>query len=115
MPEGPLSRTPRAANDAEAAFLALGAGAALWLSAAAEAGVVRPRTKMSEAVALGALHGTTTVDWALGHAAVMGRFAERDVASIIAHRASAGPGELRRADDGHPLQPGTSAWEGFRR
>ena len=114
-PEGPLGRTPRAANDAEAAFLALGAGAALWLSAAGEAGVVRPRPKMAEAVALAALHGTATVDWALGHAAVMGRFAEGDVASIIAHHASAGPGEPRRADETHTLQPGTSAWEGFGR
>jgi len=114
-PEGPLHRTPRATNDAEAAFLGLGAGAALWLSAAGEAGVVRPRPKMAEAVALAALHGTATVDWALGHAAVMGRFAEGDVASIIAHQASAAPGAARRADEAHTLQPGTSAWEGFGR
>ena len=53
-PEGPLHRSPRATNDAEAGFLALGAGAALWLSAAGEAGVVRPRPKMAEAVALAA-------------------------------------------------------------
>lgn len=91
-PEGPLHRSPRATNDAEAAFLALGAGAALWIGAAGEAGVARPRPKMAEAVALGALHGATTVDWALGHAAVMGRFAEGDLASIIAHHASAAPG-----------------------
>jgi hypothetical protein len=115
IPEGPLHRSPRAANDAEEAFLALGAGAALWLSAAGEAGVVRPRPKMAEAVALAALHGTATVDWALGHAAVMGRFAEGDVASIIAHQACAAPGEARRADEAHTLQPGTSAWEGFGR
>jgi hypothetical protein len=55
------------------------------------------------------------VDWALGHAAVMGRFAEGDVASIIAHQASASPGAARRADEAHTLQPGTSAWEGFGR
>jgi len=114
-PEGPLHRSPRASNDAEAAFLALGAGAALWLTAAGEAGVARPRPKMAEAVALGALHGTATVDWALGHAAVMGRFAESDLASIIAHHASAGAGEPRSAGEGHTLQPGTSAWEGFGR
>ena len=115
MPEGPLHRTPKAGNDAEAAFLALGAGAALWLAAAAEAGAARPRPKMAEAVALAALHGTATVDWALGHAAVMGRFAEGDVSSIIAHQAAAGSGEARRADEAHTLQPGTSAWEGFGR
>ncbi len=114
-PEGPLHRVPRAGNDAEAAFLALGAGAALWLTVAGETGVARPRPKMAEAVALGALHGTAVVDWALGHAAVMGRFAEGDLASIIAHHASATPGEARSADEGHTLQPGTSAWEGFGR
>jgi len=114
-PEGPLHRTPRAGTDAEAAFLSLGEGAALWLTAAGEAGVARPRPKMAEAVALGALHGTATVDWALGHAAVMGRFAEGDLASIIAHHASASPGEPRSAGEAHTLQPGTSAWEGFGR
>ncbi len=114
-PEGPLHRVPRATNDAEAAFLALGAGAALWLSVAGEAGVARPRPKMAEAVALACLHGTTAVDWALGHAAVMGRFAEGDLASIITHQASAGPGEPGIAGEGHTLQPGTSAWEGFGR
>jgi hypothetical protein len=114
-PEGPLHRIPRATNDDEAAFLALGAGAALWLGAAGEAGVTRPRPKMAEAVALAALHGSPTVDWALGHAAVMGRFAEGDLASIIAHHASATPGEAQRATEDHTLQPGTSTWEGFGR
>lgn len=95
--------------------MALGAGAALWLTAAGEAGVARPRPKMAEAVALACLHGSPTVDWALGHAAVMGRFGEGDLASIIAHHASAAPGEPRSAGDGHTLQPGTSAWEGFGR
>ncbi len=114
-PEGPLHRSPRATSDAEDAFLRLGAGAALWLIAAGEAGVTRPRPKMAAAVALAALHGSATVDWALGHAAVMGRFAEGDVASIIVHHASAGPGEAKRATEIHTLQPGTSAWEGFGR
>ncbi len=35
----------------------------LWLSAAGEVGVARPRPKMAEAVSWAALHGTTTVDW----------------------------------------------------
>jgi len=112
-PEGPLNRTPRASNGAEAAFLSLGAGAALWLTEAAAAGVTRPKPKMAEAVALAALHGTAAVDWALGHAALTGRFAEGDLAAIIAHQASANPGEARRASEDHTLQPGTSAWEGF--
>jgi hypothetical protein len=114
-PEGPLNRTPRAGTDAEAAFLAIGSGAALWLSEAGATGVCRPRAKMAEAVALAALHGTATADWALGHAAVMGRFDDGDLASIIAHQAAAGPGQPRRASEDHTLQPGTSAWEGFGR
>ncbi len=77
--------------------------------------MARPRPKMAEAVALACLHGTTAVDWALGHAAVMGRFGEGDLASIIAHQASAAPGEPRIPGEGHTLQPGTSAWEGFGR
>jgi hypothetical protein len=112
-PEGPLDRTPRPSDGAEAAFLALGAGAALWLTEAAATGVARPKPKMAEAVALATLHGTTTVDWALGHAAVTGRFGDGDLAAIIAHQASATPGEARRASEEHTLQPGTSAWEGF--
>lgn len=114
-PEGPLNRTPRPSNAAEEAFCAIGPGAALWLTEAGAAGVCRPRPKMAEAVALAALHGTAAVDRALGEAAVMGRFDEGDLASIIAHHASAGAGELRRASEDHTLQPGTSAWEGFGR
>lgn len=114
-PEGPLNRTPRARSAAEAAFLAIGAGASLWLTEAGAAGVARPRPKMADAVALAALHGTEAVDWALGHAAVMGRFAESDLAAIIAHHAAAGPGDVLRAGEDHTLQPGTSAWEGFGR
>ncbi len=87
----------------------------MWLSAAGETGVARPRPKMAEAVALAALHGTATVDWALGHAAVMGRFAEGDVASIIAFHAAAAPGDALQAGPDHTLQPGASAWEGFGR
>lgn len=113
VPEGPLNRTPRPGSPAEEAFLAIGSGAGLWLTEAGAAGVCRPRPKMADAVALAALHGTAAVDWALGHAAVMGRFGDGDLASIIAHQAAAKAGEARRASDDHTLQPGTSAWEGF--
>ena len=89
VPEGPLNRTPRPGSPAEEAFLAIGSGAGLWLTEAGAAGVCRPRPKMADAVALAALHGTATVDWALGHAAVMGRFGDGDLASIIAHQAAA--------------------------
>jgi hypothetical protein len=114
-PEGPLNRTPRPGNAAEEAFLGIGSGAVLWLTEAGAAGVSRPRPKMADAVALAALHGTAAVDWALGHAAVLGRFGDGDLASIIAHQAAAGAGQLRRASEDHTLQPGTSAWEGFGR
>ncbi len=67
--------------------------------------------KVGEAVELAALHGIGRVDWALGHAASFGRFAEGDLASILA----ANPGQRRTADEVHSLQTGTAAWEGFGR
>ena len=48
-------RGPR--TDAEGAFLAIGEGAALWLTEAGAAGTARVRAKMAEAVSLAALHG----------------------------------------------------------
>jgi hypothetical protein len=114
-PEGPLQRTPAPANPAEAEFLAIGDGAALWLTEAGAIGVSRVRAKMADAVARAKLSGVEPVNWALGHAAVYGRFAERDLASIIAHRASATAGEATRAGEDHSLQAGTDAWKGFGR
>ena len=114
-PETPLARTPAAANTAEAEFLAIGAGAALWLTEAGANGVTRVRAKMADAVAQAKLRGVEAVDWALGHAAVHGRFADGDLASIAAHRAGARAGQDHRAGEAHSLQPGTSAWEGFGR
>ena len=114
-PEGPLNRSPRAKNEAETAFLALGEGAALWLSEAAAAGSSRVRVKMAEAVTLAALHGVPAVDRALGHAAVTGRFGDGDLASIIAHQAAGPSLPARRADESHSLQRGTSPWEGLGR
>jgi hypothetical protein len=111
-PAGPLNREPKATNDAEAEFLALGAGARLWLVEAASAGTSRIKVKMANAVGLARLHGTDRVDWALGHAASYGRFAEGDLASILAANP---PGARLSADEGHSLQSGTSAWEGFGR
>lgn len=115
MPETPLGRTPKATNPAEAAFLALGQGAAMWLKEAAASGTARIRTKMAEAVDLSRLHGTHALDRALGAAAVAGRFGEGDVVSILVHLASAGPGSASQASGAHSLQPGTGAWKGFGR
>ena len=111
-PAGPLGRQPRAANTAEAEFLALGEGARLWLVEAASAGTSRIKVKMAEATQLARLHGVDRVDWALGHAASYGRFAEGDLASILAANP---PGQRHRAGEGHSLQPGTGTWEGFGR
>ncbi|MDE0664809.1 MAG: IS21 family transposase [Acidimicrobiaceae bacterium] len=106
-PTGPLGRQPRPASAAEAEFLAIGDGARTWLVEAASAGTSRIKTKMAQAVDLARLHGQTRVDWALGHAATFGRFADGDLASILAAHP---PGQRRRADDVHSLQPGTAAW-----
>jgi len=114
-PETSLDRTPVPANAAEAEFLAIGAGAALWLTEAGSLGATRVRAKMADAVALAKLHGTPAVDWALGHAAVHGRFAERDLAAIVAHHASAPSADVRQASEDHSLQEGTGAWEAFGR
>ncbi len=102
-------RTPRARTTDEAAFLALGPGAAAWLVEAAAAGVRGVRRKMAEAVALAKLHGVDRVDRALGTAALAGRFADNDLIRILAHQRDddAAP---TRASETHSLQPGTSAW-----
>jgi Mu transposase, C-terminal domain len=106
-PDGPLARQPKATNPAEVEFLAIGEGARSWLVEAAAAGTSRVKVKMAEAVTLARLHGSERVDWALGHAATFGRFAEGDLASILAANP---PGERRSADDVHSLQTGTAAW-----
>ena len=109
-PAGPLGREPKATNPAETAFLELGDGARVWLIEAGAAGASRVKAKMADAVELAALHGVDRVDWALGHAATFGRFDDGDTASILSTHPT---GDTRRAGEGHSLQDGTSAWEGF--
>jgi len=109
-PAGPLNRVPKATNAAEAAFLALGDGARVWLIEAGASGASRVKVKMAEAVELAALHSAERVDWALGQAATFGRFGEGDVASILAAHPA---GTSRRAGEHHSLQDGTNSWEGF--
>jgi hypothetical protein len=67
---------------------------------------------MTQALALAKLFDPAEVDWALGHAAVHGRFAEADLASILDHHATARTGEQRAGED-HSLTQGTSAWAGL--
>ncbi len=109
----PGQRTPHAGNAAEAAFLAIGDGAAAWLVEAAAAGTARLRTKMAEAVAFAKLHGTTPVDQALGTAALAGRFADDDLAAILTHQQAGPAAPPTRAGERHSLQPGTASWAQF--
>jgi hypothetical protein len=109
-PPGALARVPIARTEAEAQFLAIGDGAGLWLAEAAAAGTRRVRAKMTAAVQLAALHGTPVVDRALGQAAAAGRFADRDLSSILAHQAAAADGAASRAGETASLAQGTGAW-----
>jgi transposase len=115
-PPGALEREPRARSAEERAFLAIGAGAESWLIRAAAAGTQRVRRKMAEAVDLAKLHGNQDVDRALGTCADAGRFADGDLASILAHQQ--GSGELilfpARSEE-RSLQRSTRSWEGFGR
>ncbi|MDX6395833.1 MAG: hypothetical protein QOJ73_6896 [Streptosporangiaceae bacterium] len=108
---GPRQPRPRPRTEAEAAFLAIGDGAQRWLAEAAACGTVRIRSKMARAVELAAVVGAGKVDAALGLAAIAGRFADSDLASIIDHLAAEREiGEVVRADEAHSVQPGTSGW-----
>lgn len=116
-PPGALERRPRAKSAAESEFLEIGEGAELWLTKAAAAGASRVRRKLAEAVDLAKLHGAEQVDGALKAAAEAERFADGDLASIIAHRAGAEviafPGGATERSERASLQRSTAAWEGF--
>jgi hypothetical protein len=103
----------RARTASEQTFLALGPGAAVWLKEAAAIGTERILQKMAHAVELSALASCADVDWALGHAAVHGRFATGDLDSILAAK---GLDLTRRgADEDTSLAQGTSGWNLFGR
>ncbi len=106
-------RTPKPVSAEETAFLALGDGAAAWLTEAAATGVRRIRPKMAEAVTLAKLHSAAEVDRALGIAAIAGRFGENDLIAIVTHHHGRDDTEPVRATEDHSLQPGTSAWSQF--
>ena len=101
----------RARTVSEQTFLALGPGAAVWLKEAAAVGTERIVAKMAHAVELSALVGRVDVDWALGHAAVHGRFATGDLDSILAAK---GHDPTRHgAGEDTSLAQGTSGWNLF--
>jgi len=109
-PEGALHREPKASNTSEAEFLALGDAAALWLKEAAAQGTSRIRVKMAHAVSLAKLTTPGRVGWALGHAAVYQRFAEGDLASILAANPNPDAPPARRATEDRSLTQGTAGW-----
>jgi len=116
-PPGALERRPRARSAEEQAFLRIGPAAEAWLVKAAAAGTQRLRRKMGEAVDLSKLHGADEVSRALETCAHAGRFADGDLASVLAHQARTGGGELVLfpAREESSLQNSTRAWEGFGR
>jgi transposase len=116
-PAGALERRPRARSAEEAAFLALGAGAEAWLVRAAAAGTTRVRRKLAEAVDLAKLHGSAEVEQALAVCADAGRFADGDLAAILAHQQAAGTviPFPARASEQQTLQRSTRSWDGFGR
>ena len=112
-PAGAIERKPRAASADEEAFLQIGAGAEAWLIAAAAAGATRVRRKLAEAVDLAKLHGAGQVDEALRAAADAGRFADGDLAAILAHHGGEVIAFPTRASEQQSLQRSTRSWEGF--
>jgi hypothetical protein len=115
-PPGALERKPRARSAEERAFLQIGDGAEAWLIKAAATGAQRVRRKMAEAVDLAKLHGNQDVDQALRTCADAGRFADGDLASILAHQQASGELILFPARSAErSLQRSTRSWEGFGR
>jgi hypothetical protein len=115
-PVGALERVIRPTNKAEEEFLALGAGAALWLKEAAAAGTQKIRHKMERAVTLAKVLGADEVDKGLGAAAVHQRFTHEDLISIVNTGNSAGHTTSAThtvTDQGQWLSQGTSAWANF--
>ena len=115
-PAGALERKPRAQSAQEREFLEIGPGAERWLKRAAADGTQRIRRKMAEAVDLAKLHGAEQVNDALERCAVYGRFADGDLASVLAHQQQATVIALpQRASEDRSLQASTRSWEALGR
>ena len=112
-PAGALERKPRASSADEQAFLAIGPAAQRWLIAAAAAGTTKLRRKLAEAVSLAKLHGNDAVDEALQVAADAGRFADGDLAAILAYQDTRVITFPARTCQEQSLQRSTRSWEGF--
>jgi hypothetical protein len=82
----------------------------------AAAGATRVRRKMAEAVDLAKLHGGEQVCHALMVCADAGRFAEGDLAAILAHQQAGTVIPFpARASEEASLQRSTRSWKGFGR
>jgi transposase len=117
-PAGALERRPRGRSSDERAFLAIAPAAEQWLIKAAAAGAPRIRRKMAEAIDLAKLHDPDEVGRALEKCAHAGRFADGDLAAVLAHQ-QASNAELilfpaQRSEE-RSLQRSTRSWEGFGR
>ena len=88
-PAGAVGAQAPSPQREEREFLAIGEGAERWLKRAAAEGTQRIRRKMAEAVDLAKLHGAGAVKTRLSGAPSYGRFADGDLASILAHQQTA--------------------------
>jgi hypothetical protein len=102
----PLHREPKARSAAEAAFLAIGSGAAAWLIEAATVGTRGIEHRMREAVELTKVFDRDAIDRALGQAAIASRFTIADLLSILTTPTPT----TSWTSESHSLQPGTAAW-----
>lgn len=107
-PKIPGDYTPRPRSKAEAEFLGIGDGARTWLLEAAAAGTARMGPKMAEAVTLAKMTSTEQVDQALATAAVHGRFANKDLTSIL--NAANARTSTHTAGETKSLTQGTAGW-----
>ena len=110
-PADALERKPRARSMEEREFLAIGQGAERWLTRAAAEGTQRIRRKMAEAVDLAKLHGAEQVNEALTRCASYGRFADGDLASVLAHQQTATVIPMPARSEDRSLQASTRSWE----
>jgi transposase len=107
-PERPAhpERVPKPTTPAEAEFLAIGEGAKRYLAEMAATGERHLDERLRDAVSMSGSVDGGQLDEALGLAALAGRFAPGDLASILASRRE----PPRRIGESHSLQPGTASW-----
>ncbi|MGH9104847.1 MAG: Mu transposase domain-containing protein [Acidimicrobiales bacterium] len=86
-PETPLHRTPVAQNGAEAGFLAIGPGAALWLTEAAPAGASRRSATVNANRRVSARERPRCSSVAEGSVTILSQPCSSDVVAEYAHRA----------------------------